>query len=211
MPQKTIYWRGLSESQLADFQQNQGSSNHCAKYAAATTLNLLYGTQLSGSSLINWLDDSIMKGTGLYTIWGNNNGSLVYQTANLVRKLARQNNFQPEVSCGFGKSADIRERLLDNNLLTMITLTYFQGSEPVISAGENSVSSLAESNIIGGHVMILGAFDPDHQNESGLDTPWGFISSWTSTKYIYWMTEKDFLRTWGKLSFFNMVTVKRRI
>jgi hypothetical protein len=99
---------------------------------------------------------------------------------------------------------------MDGNLLTIVTLTYFQGSEPVISAGSNIVSSLGRSPIIGGHVMILGAYDVNHQNQRGDSTPWGFLSSWPSKKRIYWITENDFFRTWGKLSFFNMITINRK-
>jgi hypothetical protein len=210
MSQTTFYWRGLTESQLAKYQQNQGSSNHCAKYAAATSLNMLYGTSLSGDSLVSWLDARVLKGTGRYTIFGNINGSLVFQTANLVRKLAGQNYLQPEIRCGFGSAADLKKRLLNGNLLTMVTLTYFQGSEPVISAGSNTVSSLGPSPLIGGHVMILGAYDVHHQNQNGQSTPWGFLSSWPNKEHIYWLTDNDFIRTWGKLSFFNMITVNRK-
>jgi len=79
----TIYWRGWTEKQLAFYQQNQGSTNHCGKYAAASALNLLYGTSLTGDSLVDWVNGRYLKGTPLYTIFGNNNGSFIFQAANL--------------------------------------------------------------------------------------------------------------------------------
>ena len=209
MSGNTVYWRSWSEGHLARFQQDQGASNHCAKYAAASSLNMLFGTVLSGDNLVDWLDTRFLRGTGIYTILGNHNGSLVFQTANLIRKLAYHNGIQPSIRCGFGTHQDIRERLRNNNLLTIVTLTYFQGAEPVIAAGTKTTSSLGSSPLIGGHVMILAAYDPDHSNTSGETTPWGFISSWSNQEEIYWMTDQDFRRTWGKLSFYNMVTVQR--
>jgi RHS repeat-associated protein len=47
----TIYWSGLSEAQLATYQRFQGSSNNCASYAIATTLNLFYGGNVSGQDV----------------------------------------------------------------------------------------------------------------------------------------------------------------
>jgi hypothetical protein len=209
MSGSSLYWRDWTESHLARYQQDQGSSNHCAKYAAAIGLNLLFGTALSGDSLVDWLDTRFLRGTGVYTILGNHNGSLVFQTANLVRRLAVQNNLRPVVSCGFGTLADIRTRLKNNNLLTIVTLTYFQGKEPIIAGGTKTISSLGSSPIIGGHVMILAAHDPEHNNTSGESTPWGFLSSWPNQENIFWMTDRGFQRTWGKLSFYNMITVQR--
>jgi hypothetical protein len=201
------YWRGWPEGQLASFQGDQGKTNHCAKYAAASTLNLLYGTSLSGEGLVIWIESKILKGTGLYTILGNHNGSLVYQTANLIRRLALQNDLNPRVRSGFGTLSDLRDRLLDGSTLTLISVTYFQGQEPIIARGPSTKTSLGSTRYLGGHLMILGAYDPAHQNESGLNTPWGFLSSWPGKGYLFWMTEGDFRRSWGRLSFFNMITV----
>jgi len=98
----TIYWRGWTEKQLASYQQNQGSSNHCGKYAAASVLNLLYDTSLTGDSLVDWLNGRCLKGTPRYTIFGNNNGSFVFQAANLIRKLGQLNGLVPSVRSSRG-------------------------------------------------------------------------------------------------------------
>lgn len=205
----SLYWRGWSEAQLAAYQQDQGQSNHCAKYAAASALNLLYGTALSGASLVSWVNSRILRGTGRYTILGNHNGSLVYQTANLLREMARQHGLQPLIRTGFGTGPDLKSRLADGSRLTLVSVTYFQGEEPRIARGSSPESSLGGSQGLGGHLMILGAYDPDHRNRAGEATPWGFLSSWASRDKLYWMEEGDFHRTWGKLSFFNMITVSR--
>jgi hypothetical protein len=207
MSELSLYWRGWSEGQLASFQDDQGKTNHCAKYAAASALNLLYGTSLSGEGLVTWIGSKILRGTGLYSILGNHNGSLVYQTANLIRKLAQQNDLKPHVRSGFGTLVDLRDRLRDGNSLILISITYFQGQEPVVARGSSTTTSLGSTRFLGGHLMILGAYNPAHQNESGVNTPWGFLSSWPGQGHLFWMTEKDFRRSWGKLSFFNMITV----
>jgi hypothetical protein len=205
----TIYWRDWTETHLAGYQQDQGRSNHCAKFAAASVLNLLYGSSLSGDTLVNWVDNQIFKGTGIYTILGNNHGSFVFQTANLVRKLGRLNGLYPIIRCGFGTRSDLKSRLRDINTLSLVSITYFQGHEPVVSEGTNTHSSLGSNPVLGGHLMILAAYDTNHKNSADVTTPWGFLSSWPSKKALYWMSEADFKSSWGKLSYFNMITVQR--
>ena len=65
------------------------------------------------------------------------------------------------------------------------------------------------TRVVGGHLMILGAYEPQHNNTEGLSSPWGFLSSWAGKEHLYWMSESDFQRSWGRLSLFNMVTIKR--
>jgi hypothetical protein len=203
----TIYWRGWTEKQLASYQQNQGSSNHCGKYAAASVLNLLYGTSLTGGSLVDWLNGRCFKGTPRYTIFGNNNGSFVFQAANLIRKLGQLNGLVPSVRSSRGTLKSLMKNLQHGNSLSIISVTYIQNNEPVISFGKNTSSSLGVTRWVGGHLMILGAYDPQHRNTEGMPTPWGFLSSWPRKDYLYWMSENDFQRSWGRLSPFNMVTV----
>jgi hypothetical protein len=203
------YWRDWSESQLASYQGDQGSSNHCAKYAAASLLNLLYGTNADGGELVSLIEGRLLKGTGRYTILGNDNGSLVFQAANLLRRLAKMQGIYPQVRCQRINRIGLFSLLKDDKTLALVSLTYWQGKEPLISKGKYTSSSLASAHRVGGHIMIPAAYDPDHFNQAGFSTPWGFLSSWGSNDQLYWMTENDFLRTWGQLSIFNTVTVNR--
>ncbi|MEJ2448935.1 MAG: hypothetical protein P8Y37_13490 [Anaerolineales bacterium] len=187
------YWRDWSESQLASYQGDQGSSNHCAKYAAASALNLLYETSADGGELVSVIGDRLLKGTGRYTILGNDNGSLVFQAANLLRMLARLNGVNPRIRCRRIDRNGLFSSLKEDKTLALVSLTYWQGS----------------ARWVGGHVMIPAAYDPDHINQTGFSTPWGFLSSWGSEDELYWMTENDFQRTWGQLSIYNTVTVNR--
>lgn len=209
MSQIPLYWRGWSEQQLAAYQQDQGTSNHCAKYAAASALNMLFGIVLTGSDLVEWVESRPMKGTGRYTILGNHYGSLVYQTANLVRELGRQAGLPIAVKSQARRVSDLLEALTEQNSLTLVTLTYFKGKEPVISRGENTISSLAPAGWVGGHILIPAAYDPEHHDQAGRGTPWGFLSSWGSKHLIYWMTDAEFASSWGRLSVFNTVTISR--
>ncbi|MGB2964680.1 MAG: hypothetical protein WBB69_11915 [Anaerolineales bacterium] len=205
----TVYWRGWTEKQLAAYQQNQGSTNHCGKYAAASALNMLFDTSLAGKSLVAWLEERPLKGTALYTIFGNHNGSFVFQTANLIRKLSQLNGLAPSLKVSRGTIQTLKDTLQLGNKLVLVSVTYFQGQEPLITYGQNVGSSLAAARWVGGHLMILTAYDPQHQNTEKVSTPWGFISSWPKKDYLYWMTNEDFKKSWGKLSLFNMVTVTR--
>jgi hypothetical protein len=209
MSEFTIFWRGWAEDQLALYQQDQGNTNHCAKFAAASALNMLYGTAISGQSLVDWISKRFLQGTLQYTIWGNNHGSLVFQTANLIKKLGQQNQLYPRVQSRISTKEKIKKSLQDNNTLVLVTLTYFKGREPIIAQGSKTTTALGNTSWVGGHVMILGAYDPDHQNNAGISTPWGFLSSWPGKEYLHWMTEEDFTCSWGRLSLFNTVTVTR--
>ncbi len=209
MPDITVYWRGWPENQLASFQQNQGNTNHCAKYAAAAALNMLYGTSLTGNSLVDWVNGRSLKGTPLYTIFGNNNGSFVFQAANLIRRLGQLNGLVPEVRSRRGTLRTLKENLQHGNSLSIVSVTYFQNNEPVIALGKNTFSSLGVTRGVGGHLMILGAYDSQHRNTEGMPVPWGFLCSWPRKDHLYWMSENDFQRSWGRLSFFNLVAVMR--
>jgi hypothetical protein len=209
MMSEKLFWRGWNEEELAAYQQNQGSSNHCAKYAAASALNLLFGIVLSGDDLVDWVESRPLKGTGKYTIFGNNNGSLVYQTANLVRELGRQAGLPIQVTNQIGRVSDLQETLKKENALCLVTLTYLKGEEPVIARGENTSNSLAVGGWIGGHIMILAAYNPIHKNRENISTPWGFLSSWGAIDQLYWMTDQDFRRCWGRLSIFKTVVITR--
>ncbi len=204
-----VYWRDWSESQLAAYQGDQGSSNHCAKFAAASALNLLYGREINGNELVSWVGSRPLKGTGVYTILGNHNGSLVYQTANLLRALARLEGISLQIKCGIGDKTTLLMLLDQSASLALVSLTYFRGKEPLIARGEKTTSALGSTRWVGGHIMILAAYDPDHHNRAGISTPWGFLSSWGADDQLYWMTENDFLHSWGRLSIFNMVSVSR--
>jgi hypothetical protein len=206
---RTLYWRDWSEVQLAAYQGNQGSSNHCAKYAAASSLNMLFGVVLTGDDLVEWVESRPLKGTGRYTILGNQYGSLVLQTANLARELGQQAGLPIRVHSRIWRVSDLLEALKNDSLLTLVTLTYFKDNEPVIARGENTASSLAPAGWVGGHILIPAAYDPGHHNKDGQSTPWGFLSSWGSVEQLYWMTEKEFDRSWGYLSVFNTVVITR--
>ena len=202
-----VYWRGWSESRLASFQGDQGSSNHCAKFASSSCLNLLYGLNLEGGRLASWVEGRSLRGTGRFTIWGNHNGSLVYQTANLVRALARTAGLSPRVESSRMDAKTLVSQLRDRRSLALVSLTYLEGKEPLIARGGSTVSSLGPARLVGGHIMIPAAFDPGHRDQGGRSTPWGFLSSWGAGDQLYWMCAGEFRRTWGRLSLFNTVTV----
>ena len=208
MSEQIVYWRGWTENQLAAYQQDQGSTNHCAKFAAASALNLLYGASLEGNSLVEWLSGRLFRGTLRYTIFGNNNGSFVFQTANLVRRLGQQNGLFPIVRSNIGMAETLKDIIKDGSSLAIVSVTYLQNQEPVIAYGKRTTTSLENTRWAGGHVMILGAYDSGHRNDMGILTPWGFLSSWPGRDHLYWMTDEDFQGSWGRLSLYNMVAIK---
>jgi hypothetical protein len=115
----------------------------------------------------------------------------------------------PRVTSKIFDRTGLHNLLHNHNTLALVSLTYWQGKEPLIARGRSTTSSLGPARWIGGHIMIAAAYDPDHINQAGVSTPWGFLSSWGSKDQLYWMTENDFLNSWGRLSVYNAVTVSR--
>ncbi len=208
MNTQAFYWRGWDENQLADYQQNQGQTNHCAKYAAAAALNLLYGTSIQGGEIVAWLENRFLDGTPRFTILGNTFGSLVVQTSEIVRAAAALFNLSPKVSISRGSRDDLLTTLEYNDQVDIISITYLKHNVPRISYGTSLRRIIKKPKVFGGHMMVLGAYDPTHLDEMGQPTPWGFISSWSGDEYLYWMPEEDFLRSWGRYSPFRRVTVR---
>jgi len=203
-----LYWRGWTEEQLAGYQQDQGQTNHCAKYAAATALNLLYGTEISGDDIVAWLDEKLWDGTPRYTIFGDSFGSLVVQTAAIVQAAAQQHGLAPAVQVSRGQVSDLLESLRLENTIELISITYLKSNLPRVSYGSAMRNSLGKPSFFGGHLMLLGAYDPAHQDREGSSTPWGFLSSWMKNEHLYWMPEEDFRRSWGRYSPFRRVTIR---
>lgn len=208
MNTRAFYWRGWDENQLADYQQNQGQTNHCAKYAAAAALNMLYGTSIQGGEIVAWLETRFLDGTPRYTVFGNTFGSLVVQTAEIVRAAAALFNLSPQVSISRGSREDLLTTLDHRNQVEIISITYLNHNVPRISYGTRLKRTIKKPNIFGGHIMVLGAYDPTHLDEMDQPIPWGFISSWSGHEYLYWMPEQDFLHSWGRYSPFRRVTVR---
>ncbi len=203
------YWRGWPEELLASYQQNQGQTNHCAKYAAAAALNLLYGREITGGELVSWLEKKFLAGTPRYTLFGETFGSLMVQTAAIVHDAARLYGLSPSIRTSRGKAADLMASLEDGNKLELISITYLKRSLPRVSYGASAGNALGGPAFFGGHIMVLGACDPFHLDEEGQAAPWGFLSSWARHDHLYWMTDEDFLSSWGRFSPFRRVTVTR--
>lgn len=208
MSTQALYWRSWDENQLAGFQQNQGQTNHCAKYAAAAALNILFDISIQGEDIVDWLETHFLDGTPRYTILGNTFGSLVVQTAEIVRAAASMYNLSPEVSISRGSRDDLLTTLEYDDRVDIISITYLKHNVPRISYGTSLRQIIKKPKVFGGHMMVLGAYDPTHLDEMDQPTPWGFISSWSGAEYLYWMPEEDFLRSWGRYSPFRRVTVR---
>jgi len=208
MNDQAIYCQGWSENQLAGYQQNQGQTNHCAKYAAATALNLLYGTSIQGREIVAWLETRFLDGTPRYTVLGNTFGSLVVQTAEIVRAAAARFNLSPEVTISRGGRDDLLETLEYKDQVDIISITYLKHNVPRISYSTKLKRIIKKPKVFGGHIMVLGAFDSGHLDEMDQPTPWGFLSSWSGNEYLYWMPEEDFLHSWGRYSPFRRVTLR---
>ena len=54
-----VSWQKMTETDLVtQYQQHQGTTNHCASYSISTALNMLYGTNTTGQDVIDTFTNS---------------------------------------------------------------------------------------------------------------------------------------------------------
>jgi len=85
----------------------------------------------------------------------------------------------------------------DDNLAALATIYWRRGRVPAIYRGATAWN-YNQSKSTAGHTMLFAAYDPEHTNPGGLQTPWGFINSWADANTeLFWMEDEPFRRAWG--------------
>ena len=204
-----VYWAGMTEAQLAAFQQNQGSRNDCAEYAIAAGLNMLYGGAVRGSDVAAAADQVIRDHFLPFappwagTRMSENGPTAPWQQANIVNGIARQGGLSLAATATHATAADLIHYLQQPDTAVVVTISWDDAHVPQIARASDAGTGAGGGAPLqlNAHAMLLAAYDPNHVDSSGNPAPWGFVNSWTDGSgggtEIYWMPDADFQEAWS--------------
>ncbi len=207
-PGDPVYWRGMSEGQLAAYEQYQGNYNSYAAYSAAAAINLLTGSTLSGKAV----SDLANKGNSFWAIRPDIPNTRTFrnqyitprQQAKLINRIndlaadsgAPIPRFSAEATKG--SIRDLRQLLAEPDKAVIVTVRW-EVDHPT-----------------SGHAIVLGAYNPTN-TENGVVKPWGFLNWWDDpasgrpNTTLTWMTDKELRNKWGGnvtlMGNYNMVVI----
>ncbi len=180
-----VYSRGMTEAQLAAYQQDQGARNDCAEYSIAAALNMLYGGAVQGSDVAAAADQVIRDHIFPFSppwagtrIW-QNGPTTPGQQANIVNAIARQGRLPLSATHVQATTTDLVNYLRQPDTAVIVTIRW-------------------DAAHLNSHAMLLSAYDPSHVDQNGNPAPWGFVNSLApSGTQIYWMSGAAFENAWG--------------
>jgi hypothetical protein len=174
-----LYWRGMTEAQLAAFEQCQGNTNYCHSYSVATTVNMLTESSLSGDAVADMANVGWWLGKDTMFLPGQ--GAPPSQQVNqieMINWLAERDGISLNLSAEAmkGTTSDLINLLGQPDKAVIVTIQWDK-DDPTT-----------------GHAMVLAAYDLTHVDWRGNIQPWGFINSAgnTSNLRLDWMTDAEF-------------------
>jgi hypothetical protein len=192
---KSIYWRGMSSSQLGEYQRDQGDRNDCAIYAIAAALNLLENApnNYDGLSLSNQVDAEWESGRKMLR-WKPNSATFPYHQINVVHLInfVGHTTYSAKIVNGF--KGIMREKIRSTDSLQLVTIYYDIDKPPAIimdNQGPYILNFTEDTPPYSGHTMVLVAYDPNHIDQNGIIREWGFVNSWESGKTLSWISDED--------------------
>ena len=196
----------LSAAALAQYQQSQGQSNNCALYTLTTLLNIRFGLDMHGADLAKSIDEHWAEKPFYYRV-APNWATLPGQSRRVIHKLAQERQFQVRTELGCFSDAYLRDILAYNpNTYPVMTFFWVGNGPKLISHQGSRPIEMHANGRIGGHTMLLAAYDAGHTDQAGLVYPWGFINSWATGDVtdIFWMDEA----TWRRLVHLKTLLVR---
>jgi hypothetical protein len=195
---RPVYWGGLTEAQLAPFQQRQGTArNDCADYSIAAAFNLLRGGAVRGSDVAQAADlGHVLYG---YRLWPNG-PTTPPQQANIVNAIADRAGLPISATALRSTTADLIGYLQQPGTAVILTLGWDDAHVPQIARTSDAATGAGGGAPlqINAHAMVLAAYDPEHLDHDGKPAPWGFVNSWADGgSQIYWMPDADFQQAWS--------------
>ena len=183
-----------SETDLATYQRKQ-IGNSCSFHAISTGINLLLNLSIDPMALseeINrlWWQAHFMRIAPNWAVTPR-------MQVRIINHLAHTRHLSISADFLHG-TPDILHQILSDprGIYVPIVTILWCGQRPNIYYA-NSHRNNMRTSFIGGHSMILAAFDPDHTTQGEFCTPWGFINSWKDkANHLFWMREEEFLRAW---------------
>ncbi len=199
LPTVPVYWGGLTEAQLAAFQQAQGAGrNDCADYSVAAVLNMFQGGAVQGSDVARAADlGSLLYG---YRLWPNG-PTTPEQAANIINAIADRGGLPVSATAVKPQTtAELVQYLQQPGTAVIVTIGWGDANVPDIARTSDTANSAGGGATLGinAHAMVLAAYDPTHLDRNGNPAPWGFVNSWANGgTEIFWMSDADFQQAWS--------------
>jgi hypothetical protein len=191
---KKVMLKALPEADLARFQTLQ-QGNDCALHSITSAIQLLTDKFYAPTDLIGLANRLWWRGR-LYRILPGS-GILPHMQMGLVNYLIRRDNLPLRAKSLHLTPEILRNLPYDDELTALVTIYWLPKKTPGIYLGSTEYNYNGTAGL-SGHTMLFSAYDPNHTNGRIGLTPWGFINSWIQGgSDLFWMTDKDFRRTWG--------------
>lgn len=188
---KTLKTKG--EVELAAYQVRQ-VGNACSFHAITVAFKLLLGYELDPVALSDKVNQLWWRGRFMRV--APNWGVTPRMQVRIVHHLARESNLPVTASFKHGSIQTLPAILSDPDVVPLITLLWLWYKAPPVYYGDTNHNYNLTNNM-GGHTMILAAYDPEHRAGDQFFTPWGFINPWLSNaKQLFWMRDEDFQKAW---------------
>lgn len=185
----------MPEAQLASFQSLQ-KGNDCTLHAISAALQLLSNVYLNPQALIEETNKLWWRGR-FFRVFPNWAVTPRMQ-ARYVNYLSKKHHLNIRASFEHLSPEELQELINDHNAIALVTVYWLNNDAPAIYYAK-SPKNYNETSRVGGHTMLFAAYDDLHQSGPGRHTPWGFINSWVQGgNALFWMSEADFKRSWGK-------------
>lgn len=186
--------KSLPEIELARFQSLQ-KGNDCTLHAISAALELLCGVCLAPRELAAEVNRLWWRGRFYRVLPGW--AVTPPMQARIVNYLARTRGLPVRARLLHTSPEILRNLPGDDNLAALATIYWRRGRVPAIYRGATAWN-YNQSKSTAGHTMLFAAYDPEHTNPGGLQTPWGFINSWADANTeLFWMEDEPFRRAWG--------------
>jgi hypothetical protein len=188
---KTLHAK--TEAELAGYQTNQ-VGNTCSFHVIAASLRILLNYDIDPAALsdeINrlWWRARFMR---VFPDWAVTPRMQV----RIVRYLAQTRGLPVDAKYYRGDPETLPEMLVDLTQVPIITLIWLPHKAPPIYLGGTTINFNGTQSM-GGHSMLLAAYDPNHSTGDQFATPWGFINPWKAdASTLFWMQDEDFRRSW---------------
>jgi len=191
MARKTL--KTKSEAELAALQVKQ-VGNTCSFHAIAVALRLLLDYEINPDELSKEVNDLWWQGRFMRVApdWAVTPRMQV----RIVRYLVKKEKLPVTAFYYHGKVETLPLILTNPDAVPLVTLLWTWRNAPPIYLGDTT-HNYNKTNKMGGHTMILAAYDPDHRADDQFSTPWGFINPWmANAKQLFWMRDDDFRKAW---------------
>lgn len=184
-----------SEAELAALQTRQ-EGNTCSFHVIAAGVRLLLDVVIDPDELALEVNRLWWRGRFMRVL--PNWAVTPHMQVRIVKYLARTRGLPLTASFSRGDPDTLPRVLRDpySASVPIITLVWLWRQAPPIYYAHTAIN-FNRNPSVGGHSMLLAAYDPDHWAGDEFSTPWGFINPWMAdAAHLFWMRDADFRRSW---------------